>query len=124
MIHRIETEGRYAQAVRTGDLVFLAGQVADDRTADFNTQCAQVFARVERLLAAAGASKSSLLQMQVWLKDLQHYAAFNALYDAWIDPANKPARATVKADLVAPELLVEIMATARREDAGAARGAP
>lgn len=119
MIQRFDTQGRYAQAVRTGDLVFLAGQVADDAGADFQLQCAQVFARVDRLLGEAGSSRSSLLQMQVWLKDLQHYAAFNALYDAWIDPANKPVRATVQAELVAPGYLVELMVSARCEQGAA-----
>lgn len=118
MITRIDTTGRFAQAVRAGELVFLAGQVADDRTADFQTQCRQVLARIDRLLAEAGSSKASLLQMQVWLKSLDDYQAFNEQYDAWIDPAAKPARATVKADLVAPSLLVEIMVTARAEGGG------
>jgi enamine deaminase RidA (YjgF/YER057c/UK114 family) len=120
VITRYETSGRYAQAIRSGEMVFLAGQVADDRHADFATQCRQVFARVDRLLADAGASRASLLQMQVWLKDLGDYAAFNALYDGWIDPAAKPVRATVQAHLVAPEYLVEIMVTARA-DAEASR---
>ena len=113
MIQRFETQGRFAQAVRCGDLVFLAGQVADDAGADFPAQCAQVFARIDHLLAQAGSSRSLLLQMQVWLKDLRHYAAFNALYDAWIDPGNKPVRATVQAELVAPGYLVELMVSAR-----------
>jgi enamine deaminase RidA (YjgF/YER057c/UK114 family) len=113
VITRIDTTGRFAQAVRAGELVFLAGQVADDWQADFPTQCRQVMARIDRLLAEASASKSTLLQMQVWLKSLDDYQAFNALYDGWIDPAAKPARATVKADLIAPSLLVEIMVVAR-----------
>ena len=113
VITRIDTSARFAQAVRAGDLVFLAGQVADDRNADFPTQCRQVMARIDRLLAEAGASKSSLLQMQVWLKSLDDYQAFNEIYDGWIDADAKPARATVKADLVAPSLLVEIMVIAQ-----------
>lgn len=120
VITRIETSGRFAQAVRAGELVFLAGQVADDRDADFETQCRQVFARVDRLLGEAGASRATLLQMQVWLKDLGDYAAFNALYDGWIDPAAKPVRATVKAELVAPELRVEVMVVARAGEGGQA----
>jgi enamine deaminase RidA (YjgF/YER057c/UK114 family) len=36
----------------------------------------------------------------------------NAAWDAWIDPANTPARATVEARLATPKYLVEIMAVA------------
>ena len=38
----------------------------------------------------------------------------NAVWDAWIDPPNTPARATVEATLAAPQYLVEIMAIAAR----------
>ena len=38
----------------------------------------------------------------------------NAAWDAWVDRANPPARATVEARLVAPEYLVEIAVTAAR----------
>jgi enamine deaminase RidA (YjgF/YER057c/UK114 family) len=119
MIERFDTSGRFAQAVRAGGMVYLAGQVAEDWNADFEAQCTQVLARIDRLLQEAGASKRSLLQVQVWLKDMADYAAFNRLYDAWVDPAAKPARATVRADLIAPSLRIEMMATALVELGGA-----
>jgi enamine deaminase RidA (YjgF/YER057c/UK114 family) len=40
------------------------------------------------------------------------FAEMNSAWDAWIDPANTPARATVEARLAAPKYLVEIMAVA------------
>ena len=44
--------------------------------------------------------------------DRDVYADMNAAWDAWIDPANTPARATVEARLASPKYLVEIMAVA------------
>jgi enamine deaminase RidA (YjgF/YER057c/UK114 family) len=38
----------------------------------------------------------------------------NAVWDAWIDPKNPPARATVEARLASPEYLVEIAVIAAR----------
>lgn len=111
---RIEVGPRYAQAVASGPLVFLAGQVADNWDADFQEQCRQVFARIDRLLADSGSGKHRLVSMQVWITEMQNYGAFNELYDAWIDPAAKPARATVRADLIDPRLLVEVMVVAAR----------
>jgi enamine deaminase RidA (YjgF/YER057c/UK114 family) len=64
------------------------------------------------LLAKAGSSKSKLLQTIIWLDDMANFAEMNAVWDAWIDPANPPARATGEAKLAAPQYNVEIIVTA------------
>jgi enamine deaminase RidA (YjgF/YER057c/UK114 family) len=40
------------------------------------------------------------------------FAAMNAVWDAWVDPANPPARATGEVKLAAPEYRIEIIVTA------------
>ncbi len=42
------------------------------------------------------------------------YDEMNAAWDAWVDPANTPARATVEARLASPKYLVEIAVIAAR----------
>ena len=68
-------------------------------------------ARIE-LLRAAGTSKSNLLSTTIYLASISTFNEMNAVWDAWVDPFNTPARATVEAKLAAPQYLVEIMVTA------------
>jgi len=97
-----------SQAVVHGDTVYLAGQVAADPSAGVKGQTEQVLKKIDGLLASAGSSKSKLLSATVWLANMGTYDEMNAAWDAWVDPANTPARATVEARLASPKYLVEI----------------
>ena len=112
MIKRIESGPRYTQAVVYGKLVFLAGQVASDTSADVGGQTRQVLAAVERLLAAAGTDKTRILSATVYLADMANYAAMNQVWDAWVAPGATPARATVEGKLATPAYRVEVVVTA------------
>lgn len=111
-IQRLESGARMSAAVIHGDVVYLAGQVGkgDDATA----QSITALAEVDRLLALAGTSKSRILSTTVWLADIADFAAMNAVWDAWIDPANPPARATGEAKLATPYYRVEFIVTAAK----------
>jgi enamine deaminase RidA (YjgF/YER057c/UK114 family) len=95
-----------------GNTVYVAGQVAADYDGTIEKQTAEALAAVERLLAQAGSSKSKLLSVQVVLNNIADFAAMNTVYDAWIDPANPPARACIEARLAHPALKVEVIAVA------------
>ncbi len=105
---------RMSQAVVHGDTVYLAGQVATDPSAGVKGQTEQVLNKVEGLLASVGSSKAKLLSATVWLANMGTYDEMNAAWDAWVDPANTPARATVEARLASPKYLVEIAVIAAR----------
>ena len=105
---------RMSQAVVHGDTVYLAGQVAADPSAGVRGQTEQVLKKIDGLLASAGSSKSKLLSATVWLANMGTYDDMNAAWDAWVDPANTPARATVEARLASPKYLVEIAVIAAR----------
>jgi enamine deaminase RidA (YjgF/YER057c/UK114 family) len=75
-------------------------------------QTEQILKKIDGLLAAAGTDKSKLLSVTVWLANIGSYDEMNAAWDAWLDRANPPARATVEARLAAPKYLVEIAAIA------------
>jgi len=111
-IRRIETGPRMSQAVVHGDTVYLAGQVADDPTADVRGQTVQVLASIDRLLAAAGSDKTRILSATIYLADIGTFAQMNAAWDAWVPQGHTPARATVEARLAAPQYKVEIQVLA------------
>ena len=107
-IQRFKIGPRMCQAVVHNDTVYLAGQVAEDTTADAKGQTKQILNQIDELLALTGTDKSKLLSATVYLSDMANFGAMNAAWEAWVDPANPPARATVEAKLAAPEYQVEI----------------
>ena len=111
-IRRLQPEGRLSGAVVHGNTVYLAGQVANDPNGTIEQQTKEVLAAIDKLLAEAGTSKSKVLSCQVILNNIGDFAAMNSVYDAWIDPANPPARACIEARLAHPSLKVEIIAIA------------
>ena len=111
-ILRIESGTRMSQAVVANGFIFLAGQVADDPSTDVEDQTRQVFAGIDRLLAAAGADKRRILTANVYLADIGDFASMNRAWDAWLDRAHKPARMTIEAKLVDPRWRVEITGVA------------
>lgn len=110
MIKRFVVGSRMSQAVSYGNMIHIAGQVAEDRTASLEAQTKQVLDKIESLLIEAGGSKSQLVAVNVFLAHIGDFDAMNSVYDAWIDPANPPARACVEARLADPDLRVEMTA--------------
>lgn len=72
-----------------------------------------MLAKVDDLLQQAGTSKSNLLTASIWLKDIgSDFRAMNEVWCGWVDPDNKPVRATVESPMARPQILVEIQVTA------------
>jgi enamine deaminase RidA (YjgF/YER057c/UK114 family) len=109
-IQRIEPAARMSAAVVHGNTVYLAGQVGEGESV--TDQCKDALSEVDRLLAAAGSDKSKILQTIIYLSDIAYFGEMNAVWEAWIDPANPPARATSEAKLAAPKYKVEFIVTA------------
>lgn len=120
-IKRISPGPRLSQAVVSGDLVFVAGQVAADTSADTAGQTRQILAQIDSLLAQGGSDKSRILWANVWLADIgRDFGAMNEVWEAWIPKGQTPARATVEAKLAGPQYKVEIACVAARGRARAA----
>lgn len=112
-IKRIQNGPRMSQAVVYNGIVYLSGQVAHDSGGKSVTeQTKEILNRIDKLLAEAGTSKSKLLTANIWLSEISTFAEMNAVWDAWVDPQNTPARATVESKLAAPQFSVEIAVTA------------
>lgn len=112
MIRRLAEEGRLSGAVVAGGMIWLAGQVADDASLDAEGQTADILAQIDALLAEAGTDKRALVSVTVVLADIADAPAMNRAWDAWLDPAAKPARMTIEAKLVDPRWRVEITGVA------------
>jgi enamine deaminase RidA (YjgF/YER057c/UK114 family) len=111
-IARLQPETRLTGAVIHNGLVYLAGHVADDPTQDAEGQMADILSQVDAVLAEAGTDKSRMLTVQIFLADMGDMDGMNRAWDAWLDQANKPARATVEARLADPLWRVELTAIA------------
>lgn len=111
-IKRLAPEERLSGASVCGNIVYLAGQVADDATLDVEGQTADILKQIDALLAEAGTSKSNILSVQIFLTDINDITAMNRAWDAWLDRGNKPARVTVEAKLANPDWKVEITGVA------------
>ena len=113
-INRIQPGKRLSAVVVNGDTIYLAGQIASDASADVKGQTQQILKKIDDLLAAAGSTKSKLLSATIWLADMRYFEDMNSVWDAWMDSANPPARATVEARLAAPKYFVEIAGIAAK----------
>jgi 2-iminobutanoate/2-iminopropanoate deaminase len=99
----------FSQGVRAGNLLFVAGQVGSGDGVAEQTQVA--LDRVRTVLAEAGGDLRNVVSATVFLTDVADFAAYN---EAWVQAFgdHRPARATVRADLMGPGLLVEVQAIA------------
>jgi len=111
-ISRIDQNARRSRAVVHNGLVFLAGQVADDKSQGIDGQTRQALAKIDDMLARAGTEKSRLLSAQVWLRTMDDFAGMNAVWDAWVVPGQTPTRCCGKVELADPGWLVEIVVVA------------
>ena len=105
--------GPYSQSVRTGHLLFCAGQIPLQpatmkiEATDIEGQTAQVLTNVRAVLANAGLDLSHVVKSTVFLKDLGDFAVMNRLYaEAFGD--HKPARSTIQVAKLPLDALVEI----------------
>ncbi len=112
MIQRLAAENRLSGAVVHAGTVYLAGQVAEDPTLDAEGQTADVLRQIDTLLHQAGTDKRHLLTVTIVLAAMADFAAMNRAWDAWLDPAHKPARMTIEAKLASPDWRVEITGVA------------
>jgi enamine deaminase RidA (YjgF/YER057c/UK114 family) len=98
--------------------VYIAGQVAFDSTgkvvggSDFAAQAEQVFTNLRRALASVGASFDDVVKMTTLITDVKNVPALREIRTRYLDPKTPPANTLVVAQLVRPELLLEIEAVA------------
>lgn len=113
--------GHYSQAIVHAGLVYVAGQLPvvpgdpDRRLADFAAQARQVIANVIAIVEAAGSSRDRILRTTVYIADVAHWPAFNAIYAEMLG-SHRPARTVVPVAQLHYGYLVEMDAIAAVRD--------
>ena len=114
----IETEkapkaiGPYSQAIVCGNVVYTSGQIAINpesgnvEAETIETQAEQVCKNIKELLTASGSGIDKVVKTTCFLKNMEDFAAFNAVYEKYF--VSKPARSCVAVKELPKNALVEI----------------
>ena len=105
--------GPYSQAVRSGSLVFLSGQVALDPATmrlvegGIEEQTERIFDNLAAVAAAAGLNLDNTVRMTIYLTDLGNFKTVNEIMARRLN-APYPARATIGVAALPANAMVEI----------------
>ena len=104
--------GPYSQAVKVNGLVFTSGQIAINpetgnvEATTIEEQTHQVCKNLTEVLKAAGTSIDNAVKTVCFLKNMEDFGAFNAVYGEYFQ--SKPARSCVAAKQLPKDVLVEV----------------
>jgi len=106
----------YSQAIRSGDLVFVSGQLGlkpgdTQISGTVGEQTEQIFQNLQAILAAAGSGVDRIVKTTVFLTNLGDFQAMNEVYARHVGE-ERPARSTVEISALPSGALVEIEAIA------------
>ncbi|MDO4492889.1 MAG: RidA family protein [Clostridia bacterium] len=105
--------GPYSQAIRTGNLIFVSGQLPLDPATgkfpeDIKAQTRQSLTNAKAILEAAGSGLGSVVKTTVFLSDMNDFAAMNEVYAEMFPAGGFPARSAVEVARLPKDALVEI----------------
>ena len=107
--------GPYSQGMRTGNLIFTAGQIPLDPATQqvvaegITGQTTQVLENLKAVLEAAGSSLDRVLKATVFLKNFDDFAAMNEVYAKYLGTKGAPpARTTIEVSRLPRNMLIEI----------------
>ncbi|MFO0427383.1 MAG: RidA family protein [Planctomyces sp.] len=98
MIQRIGNSHRWSDVVISSGTAYWV-EVAADMTQDVRGQISQVLAQIDETLAQIGSDRHQMIQILVYLADLQNMPILNELWDAWVPAGSAPVRACVGVQL-------------------------
>jgi 2-iminobutanoate/2-iminopropanoate deaminase len=111
--------GPYSQAIRHGELLFVSGQIAlDPQTGnliegDIEAQTEQVLKNIAAIIDAADMSLKDVVKCTCFLKDMNDFVNFNAVYEKYFGQS-LPARETVEVARLPKDVMVEVSAICAR----------
>ena len=108
--------GPYSQAQIVGSLVYTSGQIPVDPATGLiaegvEAQAEQVFKNIANLLESAGSSISKVVKTTVFIKNMDDFAAINAVYGKYFTQPY-PARSCVEVARLPKDVLIECEAIA------------
>jgi 2-iminobutanoate/2-iminopropanoate deaminase len=110
--------GPYSQAIIEGDFIFVAGQGCTNpltgklELGDARSETKRVFENIRAILEAAGSTLGDVVKCNVYLRDINDFAAMNEVYATFFS-APFPARTTIQAGALPGGIAVEIECIAR-----------
>jgi 2-iminobutanoate/2-iminopropanoate deaminase len=108
-----EPIGPYSQAIQAGNLVFISGQIAIQRssgnmiTTNIEDETQQVMQNLDAILKAAGLDFSHVVKTTIFLKDMTNFPKVNEIYGQYF-ASQPPARETVEVSRLPKDVNVEI----------------
>jgi 2-iminobutanoate/2-iminopropanoate deaminase len=110
--------GPYSQAVMAGNMLYASGQLAfDPKTMELvldniTAETTQVMENIKAVLTAADMTFENIVKVQIFLADLNDFAAVNSVYATYFNEATAPARDTFQVAQLPRNVNVEISITA------------
>jgi 2-iminobutanoate/2-iminopropanoate deaminase len=111
--------GPYSQAIVDGDFIFVSGQGPINpgtgrlELGDARSETKRVFENLRAILEAAGSSLDQVIKCNVYLRDINDFAAMNEVYEG-VFSAPFPARTTIQAGALPGGIAVEIECIAKK----------
>jgi 2-iminobutanoate/2-iminopropanoate deaminase len=111
--------GPYSQAIIEGDFIFVAGQgpinplTGTRESGDVRSETKRTFENLRAILQAAGSSLDHVVKCNVYLRDINDFAAMNEVYATFFT-APFPARTTIQAGALPGGIAVEIECIAKK----------
>jgi 2-iminobutanoate/2-iminopropanoate deaminase len=108
-----EPIGPYSQAIQSGNILFVSGQIAINRatgqlvTGTIPEETEQVMKNLQAVLQASGMDFSHVVKCSIFLNDMNNFPVVNEVYGKYFT-ANPPARETVEVSRLPKDVNVEI----------------
>lgn len=108
-----EPIGPYSQAIQSGNMVFISGQIAIQRasgnlvTGTIEEETSQVMVNISEILKAAGLKFDNVVKTTIFLKDMNNFPKVNEIYGKHFQQ-QPPARETVEVSRLPKDVNVEI----------------
>ncbi len=105
--------GPYNQAIKSGHMLFVSGQVAIDPSSgdliidDLEKEAHQVMKNIGAILEEAGLTYNHIVKTSIFLKNMAHFSTINSIYGGYFKD-NYPARETVEVSRLPKDVNVEI----------------
>lgn len=114
-----EPIGPYSQAIQAGNMLFVSGQIAIQKSTgnlivgNIEDETVQVMANIRDILAVAGLDFSNVVKSSIFLKDMNNFPKVNEVYGRYYK-INPPARETVEVSRLPKDVNVEISCIAMK----------
>lgn len=108
-----EPIGPYSQAIQAGNMLFVSGQIAIQKSSgqlvlsNIEEETVQVMTNIREILTAAGMDFSNVVKSSIFMKDMNNFPKINEVYGRYFTD-NAPARESIEISRLPKDVNVEI----------------